>query len=236
MPFDQSIPQPLTPVAVNAHAPTASGVYGLSNSREWVYIGETDNIRGTLLSHLQELDTSIVKRHPTGFAFELCDQPSRPARQDRLVREYEPICNRHLSWCAVVSESEPRTSANRVSVRSKKMQFSFIGFSQVTGFRVFAFEGTAADRTRTEYKVKADLALVRRYGIQIQDLPLLCRGLLERNDDLNQQCTMTFTEEEMRLHARTCAEARNAAIHKRKSARKPTTGQIGSGWRAPQQW
>jgi len=44
MPFDQSIPQPLTPVAVNAHAPTASGVYGLSNSREWVYIGETDNI------------------------------------------------------------------------------------------------------------------------------------------------------------------------------------------------
>ncbi|HJY08261.1 MAG TPA: hypothetical protein VJ323_18220, partial [Bryobacteraceae bacterium] len=102
MPFDQSIPQPLTPVAVNAHAPTASGVYGLSNSREWVYIGETDNIRGTLLSHLQELDTSIVKRHPTGFAFELCDQPSRPARQDRLVREYEPICNRHLSWCAVV--------------------------------------------------------------------------------------------------------------------------------------
>jgi hypothetical protein len=122
------------------------------------------------------------------------------------------------------------------SARSIKMQFSLIGFSQDTGFRVFAFEGTAADRTRNEYKVRADLALTRIYGIRVQELPLLCRELLERGGEGEQASLVTFTEEEMRLHARNCADAHNAAAQKRKSARRPaTTSQIGSGWRAPQQ-
>jgi hypothetical protein len=72
----------------------ASGVYGISNAREWIYIGETENIQGTLLGHLQDFDTSIMKRQPTGFVFEVCDGTRRPTRQDRLVLEYEPICNR----------------------------------------------------------------------------------------------------------------------------------------------
>jgi hypothetical protein len=97
MPFDQFIPRPLTPVAVHAYAPTASGVYGISNAREWIYIGETDNIRGALLDHLQDCDTPVMKREPTGFVCEVCDPARRPARQDRLVLEYEPICNRHSS-------------------------------------------------------------------------------------------------------------------------------------------
>jgi hypothetical protein len=29
--------------------------------------------------------------------FEICDLASRPSRQDRLVFEYEPVCNRHAS-------------------------------------------------------------------------------------------------------------------------------------------
>ncbi len=97
MPFDQVIPRPLTPGAVHTYAPTASGVYGISNARGWIYIGETDNIQGTLLAHLQDLETSLMKRQPTGFVFEVCDRARRPARQDRLVLEYEPTCNRHLS-------------------------------------------------------------------------------------------------------------------------------------------
>jgi hypothetical protein len=114
------------------------------------------------------------------------------------------------------------------------MQFSLIGFSQDMGFRVFAFEGTAADRTRSEYTVRADLALTRKYGIRVQELPLLCRGLLERAGEGEQKCTATFTEEEMRLHAHNCAAARNAAMQKRKSPRTPPTQQIGSNWRVPQ--
>jgi hypothetical protein len=96
MPFEQIFPRSFTAVSVREHAPTASGVYGISNAIEWIYIGETDNIRDTLLGHLRELDTSLLKRQPTGFVFEVCDRAKRPARQDRLVLEYEPACNRHL--------------------------------------------------------------------------------------------------------------------------------------------
>ncbi len=122
----------------------------------------------------------------------------------------------------------------RPSGKSITMQFNLVGFSQDTGFRVFAFESVAADRTRTEYRVRADLALVRQYGIRVQELPLLCRGLLERGSEGEQKYALTFTEEEMRVHARNCAEARNAAIQKRKPMRRPVnSGHIGSGWRTP---
>jgi len=94
MPFSQLIPQALTQVTVYAQAPTASGVYGISNAREWIYIGETDNIRGALLAHLQDSAAAVMQRQPTGFVFEVCEQSRRPARQDRLVLEYEPTCNR----------------------------------------------------------------------------------------------------------------------------------------------
>jgi hypothetical protein len=97
MPFDPIMPRTLSLTGVNAYAPPVSGVYGISNAREWIYIGETDNIQIALLDHLQKVDTSIMKRHPTGFVFEVCDQAKRAARQDRLVFEYEPVCNRNAA-------------------------------------------------------------------------------------------------------------------------------------------
>jgi hypothetical protein len=97
MPFNQLIPRPLTSDGVQMYAPAASGVYGISNAREWIFIGETEDIQGALLAHVQEPDTSVMKRKPTGFVFEICDQARRPARQVRLVVEYEPICNRPSS-------------------------------------------------------------------------------------------------------------------------------------------
>jgi hypothetical protein len=94
MPFNEFIPAPFTARAIETHAPVASGVYGISNAREWIYIGETENIQGALFHHLQDLHASLMKRQPTGFVFEICDGARRPARQDRLVLEYEPVCNR----------------------------------------------------------------------------------------------------------------------------------------------
>ena|SRR5277367_6133090 len=97
MPFSQPIPRPFTSDAVHMYAPTASGVYGISNAREWIYIGETQDIQGALLAHVRDLEASLMRRGPTGFVFEVCDQARRPGRQDRLVTEYEPACNRHSS-------------------------------------------------------------------------------------------------------------------------------------------
>ena len=94
MPFDVFVPMSFTARTVGTHAPAASGVYGISNAREWIYIGETDNIQGALFQHLQDPGASLMKRQPTGFVFETCDGARRAARQDRLVFEYEPVCNR----------------------------------------------------------------------------------------------------------------------------------------------
>jgi len=96
MPFEQFTPRSFSPVSVRANAPTASGIYGISNAREWVYIGETDNIQASLLHALHQSDSAVLKRYPTGFVFELCDPTERLARHNRLIMEYEPVCNRRL--------------------------------------------------------------------------------------------------------------------------------------------
>ena len=97
MPFSQLIPRQFTPGSVQVYAPSSGGVYGISNAREWVYIGQTDDIRDALLAHLQDTGASMMKREPTGFVFEVCDGSARSTRQDRLVQEYEPTCNRTSS-------------------------------------------------------------------------------------------------------------------------------------------
>jgi hypothetical protein len=94
MPFEQFTPRSFTSVSVRANAPNASGIYGISNAREWIFIGASDNVQASLLRELQQSDSALLKRGPTGFVFELCDVEQRRARQDRLILEYEPVCNR----------------------------------------------------------------------------------------------------------------------------------------------
>jgi hypothetical protein len=97
MPFDPPFPRTFNAGSVREHAPAVSGVYGISNAGEWIYIGESDNIQAALLLHLQQVSTALLKRQPTGFVYEVCDRSRRPDRQDRLVLEYEPTCNRQWS-------------------------------------------------------------------------------------------------------------------------------------------
>ena len=102
---------------------------------------------------------------------------------------------------------------------------------------MFAFERVAEDRTRADCAVSADLSLIRKYGILMQELPLLCKHLLERRDmdaAMDNTClgpAMTLTEEEMRIHAAGRAE-RLAAV--RKPPRRPPSKNLGGAWRAPQ--
>jgi hypothetical protein len=92
MPFSEFVPRSFIAAAVYEHAPALSGVYGLSNGRRWVYIGETDNIQQTLLAHLSQLDPLLREQRPTGFVFEVCDRAERSRRQNRLILEYHPAC------------------------------------------------------------------------------------------------------------------------------------------------
>ena len=113
------------------------------------------------------------------------------------------------------------------------MQYILTGFSHDMGFRVFAFEGIGEDRARTAYSVKADLGLIRRYGIRVQELPLLCRGVVERREESQEERAFTYTEADMCLYASACAARTEAALKKKWAARRPPNENSGVAWRGP---
>jgi hypothetical protein len=101
------------------------------------------------------------------------------------------------------------------------MNFLLTGFSSDMGFRVFEFEGVAADKSRIDFSVRADLELIKDFGIRLQELPLLCRRLLEDHDEAVQERLLTFTREHMRLHADLRAAERAATQRRRPKYRRP---------------
>jgi hypothetical protein len=72
----------------------ASGVYGLSDAIQWIYIGETPNIQSVLLQHLQAPQGLLREHIPSGFTFELSPAEHRVERQHQLITELDPIGNR----------------------------------------------------------------------------------------------------------------------------------------------
>lgn len=101
------------------------------------------------------------------------------------------------------------------------MQNTLVGFTHDNGFRVFSFERVRRDHVRTKWSVRADLVLARAYGIQVQELPLLCRGLLDRCEEGSEIQALTFDEGEMRAWADDRAAARELAASKRKPWHRP---------------
>ncbi|MBN9657995.1 MAG: hypothetical protein J0H49_07440 [Acidobacteria bacterium] len=113
-----------------------------------------------------------------------------------------------------------------------KMQFVLTGFKETLGARVFQFEGVAADRSRTPYSVTTNLAMSRQYGIRLQELPLLCRSVLEQGYETTTNHAFTYAEADMSRYAE-CAAARAEAAHRRKAPRRPLTDHVGAAWRGP---
>jgi hypothetical protein len=93
MPFAEFAGRSFTVASIRKNAPESAGVYGLSNAREWLFVGQGNNIREHLLDHLKEVGTVLSAQHPTGFTFELCSPAQRIGRRDALVRELTPRCN-----------------------------------------------------------------------------------------------------------------------------------------------
>jgi hypothetical protein len=81
-------------VSVQRNAPSMPGVYGLSNAREWVFVGIANDIQAALLAHRQEGNTTLKSRAPTGFTFEICHPSQCGARASRLTAELAPVCRR----------------------------------------------------------------------------------------------------------------------------------------------
>lgn len=94
MPFYNHGNRSFTAMSVGNNAPTESGVYGLSDARQWIYVGETANIQAELVRHLQSPNPFLAEHSPSGFTFELSAAEHRGERRNRLVAELDPIGNR----------------------------------------------------------------------------------------------------------------------------------------------
>lgn len=85
---------PFTETGILTNAPEAPGVYAICRDREWIYIGESDNLRRQLLAHLKNTTGPIARSGPTTFSFEVVVHAElRVARQHALVLELHPRCN-----------------------------------------------------------------------------------------------------------------------------------------------
>lgn len=123
-------------------------------------------------------------------------------------------------------------STDRKKEEAAKPQFLLTGFTQAAGVRIYAFEGRI-DARRIDYTVEVDLALIAGYGIRIQDLPLLCRELLQQRAQPDELSSVVFTEQGMRSQAEKLAVARAETEHRKKQPRQLASADDDAGWRPP---
>jgi hypothetical protein len=88
---------PLGFQAVRTQAPAASGIYTLYTSRQWIYVGESDDIRQSLFRHLNDMSVCIARRGALSFSFEIAPATERVARQRTLVTALSPVCQGHAT-------------------------------------------------------------------------------------------------------------------------------------------
>lgn len=79
--------------SILSRAPASSGVYGIYNIRHQLMIGQTGNLRETLLRLKGEIRFRLERFKPTGFTFEECGLDVREPRARALIAEYQPVLN-----------------------------------------------------------------------------------------------------------------------------------------------
>jgi hypothetical protein len=111
------------------------------------------------------------------------------------------------------------------------MEFVLTGFRQESNVRRYAFDAVSATHVRTHVTVSADLSLARKYRIPLQELPLLCRRLLESLTEAPKPGSipelirdgLMYTEKEMLGYAKNRAAAEDLAEQKRRAHRVPVS-------------
>jgi len=111
------------------------------------------------------------------------------------------------------------------------MEFVLTGFRQDNNVRRYTFQGISDDRKRSEFTVGVDLALIRKHRIPMQELPLLCRGLLQVQPLEEAAGPLMFTEKDMLGYANDRAAAQEVADQKRRAHRMAASAKVGQAWR-----
>jgi hypothetical protein len=77
-----------------ASAPSDSGVYALYSGQDYIYIGESGDIKTRLLHHLNGDNPCINANKPSSFSYEVSPEHQRVTRQNDLILEFRPLCNK----------------------------------------------------------------------------------------------------------------------------------------------
>ena len=95
------------------------------------------------------------------------------------------------------------------------MNFALSGVTNERSLRRFTFEEVGRGQPRLAVIVTADLALVRKYEIPLQELPLLCLQMLENRAEAANR-TLIFSEKEMIEYANRRRMAKDLAEQRRR--------------------
>jgi hypothetical protein len=117
------------------------------------------------------------------------------------------------------------------------MEYLLTGYRQIATVRRFLFDGVAANRTRLPFTVSIDTALTSKYGIGLQELPLLSRKLLEERATEGGSRTFTFSETDMAAVAAERTAARDAMqpkkFHKKAGRKSAEYNPQAPAWSRP---
>jgi hypothetical protein len=73
-------------------APATSGIYAIFNRDRYICVGRTADIRQTLLTQLNDVNSTVFKWRPTAFRFEVCSELQAKNRCMSLIIECRPAC------------------------------------------------------------------------------------------------------------------------------------------------
>ena len=99
------------------------------------------------------------------------------------------------------------------------MEYVLTGVEQTENVRLYAFAEISNTLQRTPMTVAVDTALLRKYAIPLQELPLLCRHYVQERRGAGSGSHLTYGEPEMIQYATRRAESERAT-EERKAHRK----------------
>ena len=120
-----------------------------------------------------------------------------------------------------------RCPSPRPQARDRSTNFILTGFRQTNGIRYYMYQAQHDDGSSSEITVDAEMRLLLKHGIGLQELPLLCRRLLEVQDQHASLRAVTFTEDLMKEQADQRAALKQAAQAKKKTYRRTRPAQFG---------
>jgi predicted GIY-YIG superfamily endonuclease len=80
-----------THLSIMLHAPAQSGVYLLRTSSRCIYVGDTDDLRKTLLAHLRGDIPWITLWAPRRFSFIACSERQRADLKAEAIERWRPV-------------------------------------------------------------------------------------------------------------------------------------------------